>query len=476
MAKLANRAKMTISSTGTGNITLASAVAGYQSFLDAGVSDNDVIRYIIEDNNGADWEIGTAAVSNNSTVLVRTVEESSAANNAALSLTSSAKVFIGVTARDLDNASPIFTTTPPASLILDNDGSTAVTLNAKAYDESGIPVQYSWDAWASGGTTIYDASSLPPQFASAPSINQSTGVYSFVGSSNSSNEGVLNFRVKVSDGVKIATHVAQLNLEFGFDIENATYANKSYAFGSNTSQITGMFMHSNGSRCWVTGKSSDAVFQYDLSTNYDISTASYNSVTQSVSSSSGTQPSSVCFSSNGSKMYVSDKASERATQHDLTTNWDISAFDTSAAGHGHRLSFATEFSDCEGIAVSTDDTKIYALSQNGTVYQYNMTTAGELSTATYANKSKAVGETTTPMGVTFNTSGTKMFINCMGTDKVFQYNLSEAWNVSTAVYSSKSFDVSGQSTQPVDLRFSSDGNHMYVSQFSNDTVYQYDVS
>jgi len=232
MAKLANRAKMTISSTGTGNITLASAVAGYQSFLDAGVSDNDVIRYIVEDNNGADWEIGTASVSNNSTVLVRTVEESSAANNAALNLTSSAKVFIGVTAKDLDNAAPIFTTTPPVSLDLGTDGSTAVTLNAKAYDdESGIPIAYSWDAWASGGSTIYDSSSLPPQLASAPSINQSTGAFSLVGSSNVANAGAVNFRVKASDGVKVATHNTSLILNFGltncygFDITQTSTSN-----------------------------------------------------------------------------------------------------------------------------------------------------------------------------------------------------------------------------------------------------------
>lgn len=214
MARLYNRAKMTISSTGTGNITLASAVSGYQSFLDSGASDGDVIRYIIEDNSGADWEIGTASVSNNSTVLVRTVEESSATNNAALNLTSSAKVFIGVTAKDLDNAAPIFTTTPASSLILKNDGSTAVTLTAKAYDEGGIPISYDWDAWLANGTTIYDASSLPPQFASAPSINQSTGVYSLVGSSNSNNAGTLNFRAKASDGVKVATHITECGLSF----------------------------------------------------------------------------------------------------------------------------------------------------------------------------------------------------------------------------------------------------------------------
>ena len=215
MPKLANRAKMTISSTGTGNITLASAVAGYQSFLDSGVSDGDQIRYIIEDNNGADWEIGTAAVSNNSTVLVRTVEESSAANNAALNLTSSAKVFIGITAGDLGgNVAPQFLTTPPTSLTLANDGSTAVTLNVKAYDEQGFPVNYTWDANIAGSNTIYNASSLPPQFASAPSINQSTGVFSIIGSSNSANAGTVNLRAKASDGVMTSTHVAAVKLSF----------------------------------------------------------------------------------------------------------------------------------------------------------------------------------------------------------------------------------------------------------------------
>ena len=212
MARLFNRAKMTISSTGTGNITLASATSGNQTFLDAGVSDGDVIRYIAEDASNA-WEIGTAVVSSNSTVLARTVEESSNSDNA-LNLTSAAKVFIGVTAKDLDNAAPIFTATPPAALKLDTDGSTSVTLNAKAYDERGIPISYSWDAWLANGATIYDASSLPPQLASAPSINQSTGVYSLIGSNNNSNAGLMNFRVKASDGVKVATHVTTCNLTF----------------------------------------------------------------------------------------------------------------------------------------------------------------------------------------------------------------------------------------------------------------------
>jgi hypothetical protein len=98
MTVLVNRAKMTTATTGTGTITLGSAVTGYQSFADAGVTNGQVVRYVIED--GVNWEIGTGTYTSSGTTLSRTVNESSNAD-AAISLSGTAQVYITAVAADI---------------------------------------------------------------------------------------------------------------------------------------------------------------------------------------------------------------------------------------------------------------------------------------------------------------------------------------------------------------------------------------
>lgn len=98
MVTLVNRAKMDTATTGTGTITLGSAVAGYQTFADAGVTDGQTVRYVIED--GTAWEIGSGVYTASGTTLSRTVSESSN-SDAAIDLSGAAKVFVAATAEDL---------------------------------------------------------------------------------------------------------------------------------------------------------------------------------------------------------------------------------------------------------------------------------------------------------------------------------------------------------------------------------------
>ena len=88
---------MTTSTTGTGTVTLGSAVTGYQTFAAAGAADSDVIFYTIED--GSAWEIGEGTYTSAGTTLSRTLISSS--TGSLLNLSGSAEVFIGPLAESL---------------------------------------------------------------------------------------------------------------------------------------------------------------------------------------------------------------------------------------------------------------------------------------------------------------------------------------------------------------------------------------
>jgi hypothetical protein len=98
MGKLANLARVSTSTTGTGTVTLGAAISGYLTFALAGIANGDVVSYGILD--GSNSEVGEGTYSSTGPTLTRG-PTTSTNSNAAISLSGTAQVFITPRAEDL---------------------------------------------------------------------------------------------------------------------------------------------------------------------------------------------------------------------------------------------------------------------------------------------------------------------------------------------------------------------------------------
>ena len=95
-------------------------------------------------------------------------------------------------------------------------------------------------------------------------------------------------------------------------------------------------------------------------------------------------------------------------------------------------------------------------------------------TASYVDSFSIVSEDGGGVGLAFSSDGYKMFVLGDAGDDVNEYTLSTAFDVSTASFVD-SFSVAAQETNPVGLAFSADGTKMFISGFANDSVNEYSL-
>jgi DNA-binding beta-propeller fold protein YncE len=250
-----------------------------------------------------------------------------------------------------------------------------------------------------------------------------------------------------------------------YDITNATLSN-SFSVSQDT-QPHGLAFKPDGTRFYVVGNGNNTVYQYDISTAWDSSTAAYNSVSFSISSEESTAT-GITFKPDGTKMYVVGIDSDSIHQYSLSTAWDLST-----ASYDSVSSYLAG-SDPTGVVFKPDGTRLYTSMNTGdTVDEWTLTTAWDISTVTFSTDFSVASEETVPNGLDISEDGTLMFIVGQSSDTVYKYNLSTAWDLSTASYSGESIYVQSEDGLPEDIRFGYSGTRMYLIGSSNDKLYEY---
>lgn len=164
--------------------------------------------------------------------------------------------------------------------------------------------------------------------------------------------------------------VYQYTLGTAWSVTTASYASKSFSVGTQEATPAGLWFKTDGTVMYVVGTTADTVFQYALSTAWDVSTASYGGVFYSVAAQESS-PSQVNLSDDGLKMWLLGATGDDIWEYDLGTAWDVS---TATPVNNFYIGFQETAST--GLFIdSTAPNRVYIVgSGNDTVYQYNTET------------------------------------------------------------------------------------------------------
>ena len=253
------------------------------------------------------------------------------------------------------------------------------------------------------------------------------------------------------------------------DFSTTVYDSVSFSASSQDSTCTGLFFKTDGTAMYVVGGANNSIFQYTLSTAWDLSTAGYASKSFHVTSQDA-EPNQVWFKSDGTKMYMIGYASDNVWQYSLSTAWDVST----ASYDSVSFSVGSQESLPNGMCFSLDGGKLYIAGiSNRRIYQYTLSTAWDLSTASYDSKNLLVASQ--PTGLFISSDGVQIYSVDQNTDFVNQYTLSTPYDISTGGSSTGSIEVNGQDTSAQDVFFSLSFDKMYIVGNQTDSVYQYSV-
>lgn len=327
--------------------------------------------------------------------------------------------------------------------------------------------------------------------------------------------------------------VTEYALSSAWNVSSATFTDtfdaraeiESFLGATNGDLLTGMSFNDDGSKLFIADRRSDDVFEFDLSTNYDVSTA--GAVVNNLVISGENNVRAISFNDDGTELYVIGSSGDDVNTFPLSSSYDLSSVGTSSnhalpgspdnvpqailidnngttfwvAGSNddevkeYTLSTAFDFSSTisfveatpfptvelnpRGMVFNNDGTKIFIAgdSQNF-VSEIELTTPYDISTSLLSATLFVNSEESNIRGLAFNNTGTTLYIIGTNGDEINGYDLSVAFDLSSTISSSSGspWSISAEENNPTDLFFNNDGTKLYVLGNAGNDINQYSLS
>ena len=252
------------------------------------------------------------------------------------------------------------------------------------------------------------------------------------------------------------------------------YIVSSFSFYNNVTTGTGNselpYISSDGTKIFQIDAGSDDIYAYNLTTPFEL-----NSIVSPATIFDLTPYETVVngfvFGNNGTEMFILGNG-KIIKQFHLSTAWDIST----ASNTKNSTSLTTLIGVIgfpRAMDFKDDGTKMYFIEHNDIIYELNLSTAWDISTLSYNNKSITIQNMSgSTAGIVFVNGSILLGLTDTG-DKIYQFPLSTAWDISTLSSSTANLYVGTKDTNPVGIAVSSNRSKIYYLGGISDNFYQY---
>lgn len=223
------------------------------------------------------------------------------------------------------------------------------------------------------------------------------------------------------NGTKFMTGSTSFNLYELSTPYDVTTMKQKYALDTSTGSVRGLAFGNNGYTLYQSNGASD-VYQYDLDVAYDLKTATYNSKYLDVSSQDNNAY-DIKMKPDGTELYVVTYSNDRVYQYTLSTPWDIST----ASYAGHVMSLNSWDSNLTGFAISEGGKTVYVCGVvTDSIRKYNLSNQWDLSPYTYDSEWSAPG-ITNPYSLCLQRDEEKIYLYINNGSTLYQYNLNPVY-------------------------------------------------